>query len=127
MPENPHTRHDATRLIAEAGLGAAEAAGLVCHLERSPTSESLYLHTKRGGYWYGVRISCHEAVYDCCLDYEQLMVEDPPLTEAIEAGSESASQMVLEGNHVVADPAEVAEAIEKIASVMARSRRREST
>lgn len=122
MPDDPHTRHDATRLIAEAGMASAEGAALVCHLEHSPNSESLYLHTKRGPHWYGVRVSCHEAVYDCCTDYEQLTVDEPPSPEVVQAACAEAARLVLEGDHVVADPAEVAVAIEKIASVMADGR-----
>ncbi len=122
MPPTPHSRHDATRRIADAGKASAERAGLVCHLEHSPSSESLYLHTKRGAHWYGVRVSCHEAVYDCCTDYEQLMVDDPPLPDAVEAACAEAARLVLAGGRLVADPAEVAVAIEKIALVMADGR-----
>lgn len=124
-PTDPPTtagRDEATRLVAQAGETAAIAAGLACVVERSHGSESRYLHVCRDGVWYGLRVSCHEAVYDCCLDYEPLLLGDPPTAEVIATASESAAQRAVSGGAVVADPAEVAAAIDKIAAVLCDGR-----
>lgn len=120
--EPPITRQEATAQIAALGEAAAAGAGLRCVTERSPNSESTYLHVQRGIIWYGVRLSCHEAVYDCCLDYEQIHLGDPPTTSRLEIGGEQVVESVMSGGLVVADPEEVRVAINNIASVMADGR-----
>ncbi|QDV72719.1 hypothetical protein [Botrimarina mediterranea] len=123
-PETPSPAgpDEATLLVAQAGQAAAAAAGLECVLELSPHSESRYLHVLRGDAWYGIRVSCHEAVYDCCRDYTQLRVGEPPTPEVVAAASAAAEQLVLSGGEVVADPAAVAVAIDKIAAVLCDGR-----
>jgi hypothetical protein len=121
-PSTAVGRDEATLLVAQAGEAAATAAGLVCVLEVSPHSESRYLHVERDGFWYGVRISCHEAVYDCCRDYAQLMISEPPTPEVLANAVKTVQQLVLSGGEVVADPAAVAVAIEKIAAVLCDGR-----
>ncbi len=121
-PLNPVGRDEATLAVALAGDAAAEAAGYTCVLEISPHSESRYLHVLRGDVWYGVRISCHPAVYDCCRDYQQLRIEEPPTPQVIADACYAVRQMVLSGGEVVADPAAVAVAIEKIAAVLCDGR-----
>jgi hypothetical protein len=121
-PSQPIGRDEATLLVAQAGESAAVAADLVCVLELSPHSESRYLHVLRGEVWYGVRVSCHEAVYDCCRDYQQLRVPEPPTPDAIANACETVRELVLSGGEVVADPAAVAVAINKIAAVLCDGR-----
>jgi hypothetical protein len=87
-------RDEATLLVAQAGAAAATEAGLACVLEVSPHSESRYLHVLRGDVWYGVRVSCHEAVYDCCRDYQQLRIDEPPTPEALAQACEAVQQLV---------------------------------
>jgi len=119
---DPINRDGAALNVALAGNAAAEAAGYTCVLESSPHSESRYLHVERGGVWYGVRISCHEAAYDCCRDYTQLRIEEPPTPEVLANATEVVQQLVLSGGEVVADPAAVAVAIDKIAAVLCDGR-----
>lgn len=121
-PPVPAGRDEATLLVARAGEAAATEAGLVCVLEVSPHSESRYLHVLRGDVWYGVRVSCHEAVYDCCRDYTQLRIAEPPTPDALAEAVETVQQLVLSGGEVVADPAVVAIAIDKIAAVLCDGR-----
>lgn len=121
-PLSPAGRDEATLLVSRAGESAAAAAGLVCVLEVSPHSESRYLHVQRGDVWFGVRVSCHEAVYDCCRDYQQLRIEEPPTPEALANACEAVRSLVLSGGEVVADPAAVAVAIDKIAAVLCDGR-----
>lgn len=118
----PIERTQATATVAAAGEVAARDAGLTCLTERSPNSESTYLHLLRGETWFGIRISCHEAVYDCCTDYEQLSLTDRPTAEIASAAALRIARLVNDGGHVVADPGEVEQAIKKIASVMADGR-----
>lgn len=120
IPEIP--RDQATDRVARAGAAAAEAAGLTCVVELSPGSESTYLHTLRGGTWYGVRVSCHEPAYDCSKDYEQVRLPEPLTDESLAEVIATLGQRVVHGGDVVADPAEVAVAVEKIAAVMADGR-----
>lgn len=115
-------RDEATLFVTQAGEAAAAAAGLPCVLEVSPHSESRYLHILRGDVWYGVRVSCHEAVYDCCRDYQQLRIEEPPTPEALAKACEVVERLVLSGGEVVADPAAVNVAIDKIAAVLCDGR-----
>jgi hypothetical protein len=122
ISQDPIHRDGATLHVALAGNAAAEAAGYKCVLEPSLHSESRYLHVERGGVWYGVRISCHEAVYDCCRDYAQLMISEPPTPEVLARATETVQQLVLSGGEVVADPTAVAVAIEKIAAVLCDGR-----
>ena len=120
--QDPIHRDGATLHVALAGNAAAEAAGYTCVLEPSLHSESRYLHVERDGVWYGVRISCHEAVYDCCRDYAQLMISEPPTPEVLARAIETVQHLVLSGGEVVADPAAVAVAIGKIAAVLCDGR-----
>lgn len=119
---DPISRDRATLQVALAGAAAAEAAGYRCVLEPSLHSESRYLHVERKGVWYGVRVSCHEAVYDCCRDYAQLLIAEPPTPEVLADAVEIVQRLVLSGGEVVADPAAVAVAIEKIAAVLCDGR-----
>lgn len=108
--------------MARRGEEAARQAGLRCLTERSPNSESTYVHVQRDQVWYGIRISCHDPVYDCCTDYQQLSLTDRPTAAIVVEAAERAERLVVEGGDVVADPAEVEQAIQKIASVMADGR-----
>lgn len=126
MSEDPsntdNPREQATARVARAGATAAEAAGLSCVVELSPGSESTYLHTLREGTWYGVRVSCHEPAYDCSKDYEQVHLPESLSDEVLAELIETVERLVVNGGDVVADPAEVAAAVEKIAAVMADGR-----
>ncbi|TWT99346.1 hypothetical protein Pla108_02830 [Botrimarina colliarenosi] len=121
-PPTPLDRHEATRRVVLAGQAAADAAGLECVLENSLNSESRYLHVCRDGVWYGLRVSCHEAVYDCCQDYEQVRLSERPDEAAITEATQRAEHGVLRGGDVVANPADVAVAIDKIAAVLCDGR-----
>lgn len=124
-PTNDHektTRAEATAVVAAAAESAALAAGRRVDVEHSPGSESIYVHVRQEGVWRGLRVSCHEPAYDCSRDYEQVLVPCPPTPEAVAAASVIAAERALSGGSVVADPADVAVAIEKIASVMADGR-----
>lgn len=122
LSRDPLDRDGATLQVALAGNAAAEAAGYTYVLEPSLHSESRYLHVQRDGVWYGVRVSCHEAVYDCCRDYAQLLIAEPPTLEVLASATETVQQLVQSGGEVVADPAAVAVAIEKIAAVLCDGR-----
>ncbi len=120
--EPPIPRTEATARLAALGEATAAEAGLRCETERSPNSESTYLHVQRGDTWYGIRLSCHEAAYDCCADYEQIHLGDPPTETRLQRCEEQVVRSVQSGGSVVANPAEVRIAIDKIASVMADGR-----
>lgn len=119
----PIDRQQATARVAEAGEAAAAAAGLRCVTQRSPGSESTYLHVLRDGWWRGVRISCHAAVYDCCIDYAQLRLPDTPCSESVANASERVRTLVVAGGEVIADPSVVNAAIERLAAVLCDGRR----
>lgn len=118
----PFARNQATERVLLAGERAALAAGYRCVCERSPGSESAYLHVERNGVWYGVRVSCHAPAYDCSIDYEQLRLQEPPAEEAVSAAEALIAERALTGGSIVADPAVVDERIAQIASVMADGR-----
>ncbi len=82
-------------------------------VERSDRSESVYLHVRRAETWFGVRIACHLPVYPCSADYQQLIVP-AVLDENCRRQAEAyVGHLVRRGGHAVADPEEVAEAIEQ--------------
>lgn len=111
-------REAATTAVVQAGESAAQAAGFRFVTEQSRNSESRYLHVLRHGVWYGLRVSCHQPVYDCCRDYEQLLLSESPDSSEVTAACAVAAASAVEGGGVVADPADVAVAIEKISSVL---------
>jgi hypothetical protein len=115
-------RRAATLLVARAGVIAASHAGLPCVVERSPGSESVYLHTRRGGRWWGIRVSCHAPAYDCCFDYQQLLLGSAPTDATIRRDLRRVAVMAVRGGSVVADPGEVAAAIKRLSSALAEGR-----
>ncbi|MEQ8848446.1 hypothetical protein [Botrimarina sp.] len=118
----PIPRDLATLQVAEAARASALAAGHRVEVECSPGSESTYVHVCRDSRWYGVRVSCHAPAYDCSIDYAQVLIEEPPTAESIAAAASRAEELAVRGGAVVADPADVAVAIAKIAAVMADGR-----
>lgn len=108
--------------VVRAGRQAATDAGLTVVMEYSPGSESSYFHVLRDGLWRGVRVSCHAAVYDCSIDYQQVRVTEPFDAASVAAAKELVVAAVTGGGNVVADPQEVNTAIAKIAAVMADGR-----
>lgn len=116
--QSPDAAYEATDRVVRAGEQAAKAAGFVAVVEESRNSESRYLHVQRDSVWYGLRVSCHEPVYDCCGDYEQLLLSRTPSEVALGEAIERAASLAVAGGRVVADPADVKVAIEKIASVL---------
>lgn len=107
-------RH-ATRQVARCGEAVASLAGLVCVTERSPGSESVYLHLLRDGVWRGLRISCHAPAYDCCHDYEQLLLRPACSRHSISMALRRVAARVRSGGRVVADPQAVSAAIGRLA------------
>ena len=92
------------------GIAIEEArqAGWECHCEQSDRSEATYIKVRRGEFWFGVRIACHEPWYACSADYLQILV--PPWVESIEQLAHAALRLcdaVTQGGLVIADPAEV--------------------
>ncbi|MEN0110108.1 MAG: hypothetical protein AAF805_05245 [Planctomycetota bacterium] len=123
----PLDRQQATTLVAESGESVAADAGLPCVTQRSPGSESTYLHVLRDGWWRGVRVSCHAAVYDCCIDYAQVRLPEEADAESVRLASERVRRLVTDGGAVVADPAVVDDAIRRIGAALCDGRRYRDT
>lgn len=109
--------HYIERLI-HTGTAAASMAGLQCVVERSPSSESVYFHTRHGEVWRGVRVSCHAPAYACSADYEQLLVSRSTTSEELPAYLQRLRHRVRYGGRVIANPAEVRSAIERLESLL---------
>lgn len=116
-----------TRGAARVGEAAASLAGLECVTERSPGSESVYLHvrhTRRGGEsaWRGLRISCHAPSYECCHDYEQFLLPRAPTLAELRGAAVRLQGRVRSGGRAVADPRRVADAIDRLAHQLSDGR-----
>lgn len=112
----------ACRCVARCGEASASLAGLECVTEHSPGSESTYLHVRRRGLWWGIRISCHRPAYDCCRDYEQLLLPDPCPEATLVADMRRVVARVRVGGRVVAGPRDVARAIDRLAQRLSHGR-----
>ena len=94
--------------LAGVAVEAARQAGWECHCEQSDRSEATYIKVRRGEFWFGVRIACHEPWYACSADYLQILV--PLWVESIEHLADAEFRLceaVRVGGLVIADPAEV--------------------
>jgi hypothetical protein len=98
-------------LLAVAKEAAAAQGWAVC-CERSGLSEAVYVRVRRGNEWFGVRIASHAPVYESSADYEQVLVPlEVESAAAIPIAIERVQNAVISGGWVVADPAEVDDAI----------------
>ena len=87
----------------------ADSAGIPLLVERSVSSEAVYLKVDRGGYWFGIRIAAHPPAHLSSADCSQILIHDgtvlsPQLLDQLR-------ESLTTGGEVVADPAEVREAI----------------
>ncbi|MEO1496341.1 MAG: hypothetical protein AAFV43_04245 [Planctomycetota bacterium] len=114
MSIQPLNAYEASRWVTRCGAIAAANAGLECRLERSPASESRYLHVRRGAHWYGFRVSCHAPAYNCCHDYEQALLPRGPTLDRLRANAARLVRRIVCGGLVVADPALVERAIHRL-------------
>ncbi|MEM6329045.1 MAG: hypothetical protein AAF790_02235 [Planctomycetota bacterium] len=120
-------RRRAARAVIRAGASAASMAGYDAVIERSPGSESTYLHVHRRGVWWGFRVSCHRPTYDCCRDYEQVLFDldrhpaGPDPAAVRRAAVWLAWRAPLAGM-VVADPRAVTDAIDRLAAKLSDGR-----
>ncbi|MEN1678364.1 MAG: hypothetical protein AAGJ46_02145 [Planctomycetota bacterium] len=112
-----------TRRLARCGEAAASLAGFECVTERSPGSESVYLHILRGARWRGIRLSCHAPAYECCHDYEQLLIARGSTAGQLAVAACRVAWLVRHGGRVVADPAAVADAIDRLSRQLSHGRR----
>lgn len=117
------TPRDITATIAACGEAAASLAGYECVTERSPTTESTYLHIRRGEHWYGLRISCHSPAYHCCHDYEQLIAPRDAGETDVRRLSWLVARRAVIGGDVVANPRVVGRAIARLARRLVDGRR----
>lgn len=100
-------------LVAIAELTASQA-GLPFQLERSHPTEAVYLRVERGGYWFGLRIASHPPAYECSADFAQLFIPYSDVSEDwVRDAIREVKAFVQAGGRVVADPAEVQQAIER--------------
>lgn len=98
-------------------------SGCECVTERSPTSESTYLHLRRGGHWYGIRVSAHPPAYACSRDYASVIVPRNP-TDAVAAELTATVVALTRRNAaVVADPREVRRATRRLEDFLLTGRR----
>lgn len=97
----------AMRRLSESAQGYAAMAGYPMIVERAGGSESTYLHIRREGFWFGIRMSTHRPAYQCSLDYDQVLFQNEDCDVASENIFEHLRQHVLYGGSVVADPSEV--------------------
>ena len=114
----PRRTVDLIRRLVDIGRCAATVAGYDTIVETAAGSESTYLHVKRDGWWFGIRVSTHAAVYGCSIDYDQITV--PRVEDASESDQgwdrfdEVASVLranAVTGGSVVADPIHVRQQI----------------
>ncbi|MEM9354701.1 MAG: hypothetical protein AAGB04_00680 [Pseudomonadota bacterium] len=109
---SPEHRIDpVTQLLAVARLeiGRCNVESVV---EYSDRSEAVYVHVQRAEHWYGIRIACHQAVYACSLDYQQIVLPSDSNQLHIEKAAPRLTKAIRDGNAIVANPAEVRELIE---------------
>ena len=104
-------------------MEAARQAGWERHCEQSDRSGATYVTARRGEFWFGVRIACHEPWYACSADYLQILV--PAWVESIEQLTHAEARLceaVLQGGLVIADPEEVELALHQaLAAIRERS------
>lgn len=118
QPWNKGREHISTeeliQRLVEFASEATSRAGFVFHLERSHPTEAVYLRVHRGGHWFGLRIAAHTPAYECSADFAQLFVPSFDVSdEWIREALRQVEAFVQSGGRVVADPAEVQEAIER--------------
>jgi hypothetical protein len=109
----------AVRRLAACGETAASFAGWLCITERSPGSESAYLHVERHATWYGLRLSSHAPAYACSRDYEQIFVPPRLDDNAFRRLALHVAARVRHGGRVVASPADVQEAFARLTAFLA--------
>lgn len=95
------------RRLSESAQGYAAMAGYPMIVERAGGSESTYLHIRREGFWFGIRMSTHQPAYQCSLDYDQILFQNEDCDVASDNIFEHLQQQILDGGSVVADPSEV--------------------
>jgi hypothetical protein len=109
--------------LAGVAVEAARRAGWECLCEQSDRSEATYVKVRRGEFWFGVRIACHEPWYACSADYLQILV--PLWVESIEQLADAELRLceaVVQGGLVIADPTEVDLALHQaLATIRERS------
>lgn len=95
------------RRLSDSAQGFAAMAGYPMIVERAGGSESTYLHIRREGFWFGIRLSTHRPAYQCSQDYDQILFQNEDCDVASEIIFEHLQRHVLHGGSVVADPSEV--------------------
>lgn len=78
-----------------------------CTVEFAAGSESTYVHVLRNGFWYGIRMSSHLAVYGCSRDYAQLILPKSLSDRSLRAAADVIASQVCAGGLVVAAPQDV--------------------
>lgn len=98
--------------LTSVAIVEAARAGLEVEIDRSRQSEAVYVRVERQGFWYGLRIAAHEPHHLCSADCEQFIVPHTVESVSMVAAEEARlRKSVLNGGRVVADGAEVAEAL----------------
>lgn len=97
--------------LVEEARRFAQSADVPLVVERSVSSEAVYLKAQRGGYWYGIRIAAHRPAHLSSADCGQILVDrTTTLSDELLA---TLREAIASGGNIVADPAEVREEILK--------------